>query len=78
MRAERRGSWRSSTTCPTVATGSSPSVPTAIARQVVTVEVSDGRGTAGGALDGAFGDVSEVRLLDERGREVADAALGGS
>jgi hypothetical protein len=46
--------------------------------QVVTVEVSDGRGTAGGALDGAFGDVSEVRLLDERGREVADAALGGS
>lgn len=45
---------------------------------IVTVEVSGGRGTAGGALDGAFGDVSEVRLLDERGREVADADLGGS
>jgi len=45
---------------------------------IATVEVSGGRGTAGGALDGAFGDVSEVRLLDERGREVADAELGGS
>jgi hypothetical protein len=45
---------------------------------IVTVEVAGGRGTAGGALEGAFGDVSEVRLLDERGREVADAELGGS
>lgn len=45
---------------------------------IVTIDVADGRGTAGGALDGAFGDVSEVLLLDERGREVADAELGGS
>ena len=45
---------------------------------IVTVEVVNGHGTAGGALEGAFGDVSEVRLLGERGREVADAELGGS
>jgi hypothetical protein len=45
---------------------------------IVTVDVTGGHGTAGGALEGAFGDVSEVRLLDERGREVADTELGGS
>jgi hypothetical protein len=45
--------------------------------EIATVDVVGGNGTAGGALEGAYDDVTEVRLFDDSGREVADAELGG-
>jgi hypothetical protein len=43
--------------------------------RVRALAVSAGRGSAGGALPVAYDEVAEVRLLDDRGREVADAEL---
>lgn len=43
----------------------------------VTVEIAaDGDGSAGAVIPGSYHDVTAVRLLDERGREVADSRIG--
>jgi hypothetical protein len=43
--------------------------------RVRSMEVEAGEGSAGGAIPVDYSDVAEVRILDDRGREVADAEL---
>jgi hypothetical protein len=40
-----------------------------------TLEVAGGHGSAGGTTEVAYDDVSELRLLDAGGRELADSEL---
>jgi hypothetical protein len=41
--------------------------------RVRALDVKDGQGSAGAAIPVDYRDVAEIRLLDQRGREVADA-----
>jgi hypothetical protein len=39
------------------------------------MDVAAGHGSAGGATDVPYDDISEVRVLDRAGRELADSDL---
>ena len=44
-------------------------------RPLRRIEISDGHGSEGGVTPIPYDEVAEVRMLDDRGREVADADL---